>query len=67
MAVPNTEDILSMASSRVPEFIRSQAGSRTLSVLVRRLNRELLEGDETVRGRAAAALAHLGFHDPHHP
>lgn len=63
MTVPNTEDILNMAPNRVPDFIRRQAGARTLSVLVRRLNRELLEGDEVVRVRAAAALTHLGFCD----
>ena len=63
MTVPDTDEILSIARGRVPEFIRAQADARTLSRLVRRLNRDLLEGDPAARSRAAAALSHLGFFD----
>jgi hypothetical protein len=63
MTVPNTRDILRVEPQMVPDFIRSQAGSRTLSRLVRRLNTELLEGDDTARDAAAAALRHLGLMD----
>jgi hypothetical protein len=67
MTVPNTTEILSVAPGKVPEFIRSQADARTLSRLVRRLNAELLEGDETESGMAAAALDHLGLGDQVRP
>ncbi|MBF9058116.1 hypothetical protein HKCCSP123_02865 [Rhodobacterales bacterium HKCCSP123] len=63
MTVPNTVDILDVAPQQVPEFIRSHADARTLSRLVRRLNAELLEGDEADRDLAAAALNHLGLGD----
>jgi hypothetical protein len=67
MTVPNTSDILCVAPQQVPEFIRSHADARTLSRLVKRLNAELLEGDDSVRDMAAAALNHLGFGDQVRP
>ncbi|MBL4628074.1 MAG: hypothetical protein JKY00_08565 [Roseicyclus sp.] len=56
-----SEDILSMDRDHVAAFIKEQTSAKTLSVLVRRLNEELLEGDETVRQIASRALQHLGF------
>jgi hypothetical protein len=67
MTVPDTSDILDLAPQMVPEFIRAQAGSRTLSRLVKRLNRELLDSDGDVRDMAAAALRHLGLMDQPRP
>jgi hypothetical protein len=67
MTVPKTEDILSVAPQQVPDFIRRHAGARTLSRMVKRLNRELLDGDDTASGMAAAALRHLGFMDHRRP
>ena len=63
MTVPKTEEILRVAPQSVPDFIRSHANARTLSRLVKRLNRELQDSDKRVRDMAAAALAHLGFAD----
>jgi len=37
------------------------ASDKTLSRIVRRLNIDLLEGDETASQMAARALDHLGF------
>lgn len=67
MTVPNTSDILGVAQQQVPEFIRTLADARTLSRLVRRLNAELLDGDDNAREMAAAALSHLGFGDQLRP
>jgi hypothetical protein len=67
MTVPNTDDILSVAPQKVPEFIREHADARTLSRMVKRLNSELIEGNDTVRGKAADALNHLGFGDQIRP
>jgi hypothetical protein len=61
MNVPRTEDILRVQGDAVADFIRQQAGDRTLSRLVKRLNAELLDGDEAARAMAARALRHLGF------
>jgi hypothetical protein len=61
--MPKTEEILAVAPESVADFIRTHAAARTLHVLVKRLNAELLEGDDRVRSAAAAALRHLGFCD----
>lgn len=61
MIVPNSEEILSVAPDGVPEFIMQHAGSKTLSRMVKRLNADLLEGDETASMMAARALDHLGL------
>jgi hypothetical protein len=57
------EDILAIASEGVPAFIREQAGARSLSPLMKRLNRDLLSEDEGASALAARALRHLGFVD----
>jgi len=61
MIVPNSEEILSVSPDGVPEFILRHAGSKTLSRMVRRLNADLLEGDESASAMAARALDHLGL------
>lgn len=61
MVVPNSEDILSVSPDGVAEFIMKHASDKTLSRIVRRLNIDLLEGDETASQMAARALDHLGF------
>ncbi|NKX43150.1 hypothetical protein [Roseicyclus persicicus] len=65
--MPTTKDILSVTTDSIADFIRKQADARTLSRLVRRLNAELLDGDEAARDLAAAALRHLGFVDQLRP
>jgi hypothetical protein len=67
MRVPNTEDILSVATDGVADFIRQQASARTLARMVRQLNAELLDGDAVARDMAAAALRHLGLADQPRP
>jgi len=61
MFVPNSQEILSIAPDGVAEFIMRHAGAKTLSRIVKRLNSDLLEGDETESQMAAQALDHLGF------
>mgnify|MGYP007024788560 FL=1 len=57
------DTVLSVTTDGMSEFIQRQAASRKLSRMVKTLNRDLIEGDETARDRAAAALRHLGFCD----
>lgn len=52
-----------MEPDHVPEFIQSHASTKTLSQIVRRLNSDLIAGDETASEMAARALHHLGFID----
>ena len=47
----------------MPEFIRQKTSTRTLSRVVKTLNRTLIEGDDEARAMAASALRHLGFHE----
>jgi hypothetical protein len=47
----------------MPDFIRQHTSTRTLSRVVKTLNRTLIEGDEAARDMAATALRHLGFHE----
>ena len=58
---PAARDILSVDPDQIPHFIQSHASSRTLSVMVRRLNSELVEGDASARRMAQKALERLGF------
>lgn len=57
------EKVLSVAPEGMAEFIQQQAAARSLSKMVKALNRDLTEGDARVREQAAAALKHLGFCD----
>ncbi|WP_438974803.1 hypothetical protein [Roseicyclus sp.] len=57
------EEILSVSSEAMPEFIRQKTSTRTLSRVVKTLNRTLIEGDDEARAMAASALRHLGFHE----
>ena len=61
MIVPNSEEILSVSPDGVADFIMQHAGAKTLSRMVKRLNSDLLEGDETASAMAARALDHLGL------
>lgn len=59
--MPNPEDILSIDSENVAEFIQEQAAAKTLSALIHRLNELLIAGDAASSRLAALALNHLGF------
>lgn len=63
MTYPTAEKVLSVAPDAMADFIQRHAASRTLSKMVKALNRDLAEGDQTVQARAAAALRHLGLCD----
>lgn len=55
------QEILKISPEAMPEFIRQQTSKRTLSRVVKSLNRTLIDGDEGAREMALAALRHLGF------
>lgn len=55
------QDILAISPDAMPDFIRQHTSKRTLSRVVKTLNRTLIDGDESARDMAAAALRHLGF------
>lgn len=57
------QEILSISPEAMPDFIRQHTSTRTLSRVVKTLNRTLIEGDEAARDMAATALRHLGFHE----
>jgi len=61
MTVPTSTDILAVAPDAVGAFIRQHASTKTLSRMVKRLNRDLLEGDTAARAMAERALDHLGL------
>ncbi|PWK59287.1 hypothetical protein [Roseicyclus mahoneyensis] len=61
MRLPNSNDILSIAPDAVGDFIMQHASEKTLSRLVKGLNEDLLEGDETASAMAERALGHLGL------
>jgi hypothetical protein len=63
MAAPSPEEILSVKSDHIADFIQRHSHARTLSSIVKRLNRDLIEGDETASFMASRALEHLGFRD----
>lgn len=67
MTVPNPkpkpEDILSMPADDIVAFIRSHTQAKTLSHMVRRLNNDLIDGDDASKVLAAKALHHLGFQE----
>ncbi len=58
---PSAARVLSMKPSDVPPFVRQCLRERSLSVLIRDLNRDLLFGTETQRTDARLALSQLGF------
>jgi hypothetical protein len=57
------EEILAISPDAMPDFIRKHTSSRTLSRVVKTLNRTLIDGDEAARDMAAHALRHLGFEE----
>jgi len=61
MTIPNADDVLAVSADNVASFIREQTDAKTLSVLMRRLNEDLLTGDESASALAEQALRHLGF------
>ena len=58
-----SEDVLAISSDHVGAFIREKVDDRSLSPLVRKLNRDLMGDDPTASAMAARALRHLGFVD----
>jgi len=63
MIVPNSNDILAVTSDGVADFIQKHATAKTLSTMVKQLNNDLLNGDESASEMASKALNHLGFSD----
>lgn len=61
MALPSATDILNLSTDQVASFIAEQASSRTLSILMKDLNAQLLSADEAVRASARDAIERLGF------
>lgn len=61
MTVPTADDILALSADHVADFIQSQTQSKTLSMVMRRLNDDLLRGDQSASEMAEKALSHLGF------
>jgi hypothetical protein len=61
MSIPGPSEILQIDADRVSEFIQMHTNEKTLSHLVKRLNEDLIAGDETASEMAARALSHLGF------
>jgi hypothetical protein len=57
------ETVLAVAPEGMAEFIQQQATTRSLSKMIKALNRDLTDGDARLRDQAAAALRHLGFCD----
>jgi len=61
MQLTKPEEILALSKDAVARFISDQTSSKTFSTLMKRLNADLLDGDEPTRRTAARALDHLGF------
>lgn len=61
MMVPSSQDIMALHEESVARFIRDQARARTLSILMKDLNRDLLGDDVGASALAARALSKLGF------
>ena len=61
MTVPTANEILALRSEHVGEFIKQHSNTKTLSAVMRRLNRDLMGPDETASAMAEQALRHLGF------
>jgi hypothetical protein len=57
------DKVLAVETDGMADFIQQHASTRTLSRMVKSLNRDLIEGDQQAREMAAAALKHLGFCD----
>lgn len=55
------QEILSISSDKIAEFIQDQVSAKTLSALMKYLNEQLLVGDQGTSDLAARALEHLGF------
>lgn len=61
MSIPKPEQILSIRTEKMGDFIQYHAATKTLSRMVRHLNRDLMAGDATAQDMAARALRHMGF------
>jgi 3-methyladenine DNA glycosylase AlkC len=61
MTVPTANDILRVQPQAVAAFIQQHTATKTLSRIVKQLNRDLLDGDAATRAMAARALDHLGL------
>ena len=57
MPLPQPEDILALSTDAIAEFIADQRSSRSLHVLMQRLNERALSCDDM----ANRAIQHLGF------
>ena len=58
---PTAAVVLNIKSSEIPPFVRKCVRERSLSVLVRRLNADLVSGTAQQREDARRALRHIGF------
>ena len=61
MATPSSREILQIEVERIADFIQHHANEKTLSGMIKRLNEDLMGGDETASDMASRALSHLGF------
>ncbi|QBY01523.1 hypothetical protein E2K80_12975 [Rhodophyticola sp. CCM32] len=61
MPLPSPEDIVALSSEHVAQFITDQSSSKTLSVLMKHLNEQLMSPDAPTRETARQALNRLGF------
>ena len=61
MRTPSPQDILSVAPEGIADFLQSHASAKTMSDMVKRLNDDLIQGDQNASEIAARALHHLGF------
>jgi len=61
MTVPTADDILSLSDETIPSFIQTHAQDRTLSKIMRNLNKDVLSDDGAAKALAAKAIERLGF------
>ncbi len=61
MSTPSPTEILQVSNEQIAAFIQRHASEKTLSEMVKRLNDDLIRGDESASEMAARALSHLGF------
>lgn len=61
LAKPASVNVLDLAPSDVPLFVRNCVKDRSLSSLVKDLNNDLMFGNEDQKQEARRALTHIGF------
>jgi hypothetical protein len=59
--LPSCDDILQMPPTAVPQLVLDLSRRRQLSLLIKRLNGKLAQGEAAAQEQARAVLARLGF------